>query len=257
MTCDNLRDKFDAYIDSELTTTQLAEFESHLRDCASCATGALGMMQMKRMTRAAGTRYTPSPEFRARMEKQIRSNSKSAAPSWFPKLTWVPKFAMAAAAALLLVASVTLWVNNSGRERAYAELTDMHVAALASANPVDVVSTDQHTVKPWFAGKLPFTFNLPELQNTGFTLAGGRVAYFQHNPGAQLIFDVRKHQLSVFIFREQSGDDPFHAWTSSSDRLAFHTETWSEGGLRYFIVSDASASDVHSLGELMKHAARS
>jgi len=112
-------------------------------------------------------------------------------------------------------------------------------------------------VKPWFAGKLPFSFNLPELQNSGFTLAGGRVAYFERSSGAQLLFNLRKHQLSVFIFKDEPRELLFHQGTVTSTRLALHMESWSEGGLRYFIVGDAPASDVHALSELLRKAARS
>jgi anti-sigma factor RsiW len=251
MTCDSVRNKLQTYVDSELSAGELAEFESHLRGCAACAADALGLLQMKRMTRAAGTRYSPTPEFRLRMEQRIRTKKSSWPHAWFPR------FVTATVAAVLLIGSVTIWVSRTERERGFAELTDMHVAALASTNPVDVVSTDRHTVKPWFAGRIPFSFNLPELQNTQFTLVGGRITYYQHSPAAQLLFSVRKHQLSAFIFREQSAEIPFPRWTLTSTRLAFHMETWSEGGLRYVIVSDAPASDVHSLSELLKNAARS
>jgi anti-sigma factor RsiW len=155
----------------------------------------------------------------------------------------------------VLLASVIVWQRHAERDRAFTELADMHVAAMASTNPVDVISTDRHTVKPWFAGKLPFSFDLPELQNSGFTLAGGRVAYFEHASGAQLLFTVRKHQISVFIFQQQSGNMPFSLGTSASTKLAFHMETWSERGLRYFIISDAPASDVHALSRLLRNAA--
>jgi anti-sigma factor RsiW len=252
MTCDEVRGKLAPYVDSELTAGELAEFETHLRGCASCAAEALGMLQTKLATRAAGMRYAPAPEFRLRMEQSMRARHR---PSWFG--IPFPRLAMAAAAAMLLIASVTVWVDHSGRERELTEIADLHVMDLASTNPVDVVSTDKHTVKPWFAGKLPFSFNLPELQNSGFTLAGGRVAYFEHSPGAQLLFDLRKHQLSVFIFKEEAGELSSHAGTATATRLALQIETWSEGGLRYFIVSDAPASDVHALGELLRKAARS
>ena len=168
-----------------------------------------------------------------------------------------PRLALAAVAAVLLIASVTVWVNHAERERELTEIADLHVTALASSNPVDVVSTDKHTVKPWFAGKLPFSFNLPELQNSGFTLAGGRVAYFERSSGAQLLFGLRKHQFSVFIFKEEPREFPFRMGSAASTRLALQMETWSEGGLRYFIVSDAPASDVHALSELLRKAARS
>jgi anti-sigma factor RsiW len=157
---------------------------------------------------------------------------------------------------VLLIVSAMLYADYTWRDRALNEIADMHVTTLASANPVDVVSTDRHTVKPWFAGRLPFSFNLPELQNTDFTLTGGRVAYLQHSPGAQLLFTVRKHQLSVFIFMEEGVVLHFPTASVASTRLALHTETWREGGLRYFIVSDVSASDVHKLADLLRAAAR-
>jgi anti-sigma factor RsiW len=253
MTCGEVSNNLERYVDSELSAAEVPEFDSHLRDCASCAAQALGLLQMKLRTRAAATRYSPTPEFRLRLEKSIRP--KRSTFRWFANP--IPKLITAAIAAVLLIGSVTLWMGHSEREHAFSELADLHVSTLASANPVDVVSTDRHTVKPWFAGKLPFTFNLPELQNSGFTLVGGRVAYFQHNSGAQLLFGLRKHQLSVFIFPEQAGEIPFRVGASASTKLAFHMETWSEGGLRYFVVSDAPASDVHALSVLLKNAARS
>ena len=252
MTCDELHNKLAPYVDSELPAGELAEFESHLRGCATCSADALGLLQTKRAIRAAATRYVPSPEFRLRMEQSIRAKSK---PRWFD--IRLPRLALAAVAAMLLIASVTVWVNHSGRERELTEIADLHVTALASSNPVDVISTDKHTVKPWFDGKLPFSFNLPELQNSEFTLVGGRIAYFERSSGAQLIFNLSKHQLSVLIFKKEPREFPFHEGTVTSTRLALQMESWSEGELRYFVVSDAPASDVHALCGLLRKADRS
>src|SRR3989454_12268228 len=69
---------------------------------------------------------------------------------------------------------------------------------------VDVISSDRHTVKPWFQGKIPFAFDLPQLQNSEFSLLGGRMAYLDQTPGAHLIYDMRKHHISVFVFQERS-----------------------------------------------------
>src|SRR4029434_2685445 len=98
----------------------------------------------------------------------------------------------------------TLWLQHSRSEQALSALADLHVSTLASANPVDVVSSDRYTAKPWCKGKLPFTFNLPELQTSPFKLIGGRLTYFQQSPGAQLLFEVAKHQISVFIFQNRA-----------------------------------------------------
>ncbi len=253
MTCDEVNSRLEPYVDSELQAQELANFESHLRGCASCSASALSLLQMKARTRAAAARYAPSADFRLRIEKTVRPQRKL---SWFTAhfAGNTPKFVTAATFAALLLVATLIWTGRSERDRAFTELADMHVATLASTNPVDVVSTDRHTVKPWFAGKLPFTFNLPELQNSEFRLDGGRVTYFQHNSGAQLLFNVRKHYLSAFIFKEPPGIGSLYPGTSTSTRLAFHMETWSEGGLRYIVISDAPASDVHALSMLLKAA---
>jgi anti-sigma factor RsiW len=146
--------------------------------------------------------------------------------------------------------------RRAGREQALADLLDLHIATLASANPVDVISTDRHTVKPWFQGKLPFTFNLPELQNSPYKLVGGKLMYFKHSPGAQLLFELRKHLISVVILQDQPGLIPLHATGAVTSEKGFSIETWSDAGLRYFVISDTSPADIHALSELLKAASR-
>ena len=249
MTCDLWRGKIDAYVDGACSPEELATFEDHLRACPECAADAISRLQMKRMTRAAAARYGPSPEFRLRVEKSIQPKRP---PAW--TFGWMPRLAVAAIALLLVVVGLSVWMRHSAREQALAELVDLHVATLASTNPVDVISTDRHTVKPWFQGKLPFTFNLPELQNSPVKLIGGRVRYFEHSPGAELLFQIRSHQLSVFILQDQPGMMPLTIGVTSERELAFNVETWSEGGLRFVVVGDASPADIHALGELLRSA---
>ena len=130
------------------------------------------------------------------------------------------------------------------------ELADLHVATLASANPVDVVSSDRHSVKPWFAGKIPFSFNLPEFHGSQFELIGGRVSYLEQSPGAQLLFRVRKHQISVFIFQAKALPLGF-ASAGEMDARSFHLERWQRDGLQYFAISDAAPEDLRALSDLL------
>ena len=242
--------KLDLYVDAELAGGELAEVEAHLRTCPACAADALSRLQLKRMTQAVGRRFSPRPEFRLKIEQSVGAAKR---PWW--AMRWVPACAAAAALALMLV-STSIWLQHSRSEQALGELTDLHVSTLASPNPVDVVSTDRHTVKPWFQGKLPFSFNLPELQNSPFQLVGGRLAYFQQSPGAQLLFEIRKHQISVFIFQNRAELSRLTSGSSLRGKLAFSSETWTAGGLRYFVVGDAGPADIQSLNELLKIAAR-
>jgi anti-sigma factor RsiW len=253
MACETWTEKLDAYLDGELPAAEARAVGEHLRRCADCAAESLSRVQQKRAVQAAGKRFTPDPAFRARIQKSIATR-KSAGWNRF----WFP--ALAGAMALLIVGVVSLNLNRDrwsqqhrSEQRLMSELADLHVATLASSNPVDVVSTDRHTVKPWFAGKIPFTFNLPELQDSPFSLAGGKVSYLNQSPGAELIFRVRQHQISVFIFQEQAlgnvrPDDTLQT------ALSFNVRNWSHNGLRYFVIGDASPQDLDKLSALMKAA---
>lgn len=249
MSCEVCHDRLDAYLDSELASNEMAKLESHLRGSAVCAADALGRMQVKRATQLAGKRYTPSPEFRRKVMAQIQAR---------PLRPWawmrVPQFAAAAAA---IVLAVLLWNHNAQtreRQQALAQLADIHVATLASPNAVDVVSTDRHNVKPWFQGKLPFSFNLPELQGTPFTLAGGRVAYFEHAPAAQILFQYQQHRISVFIMQETPEIERELGNAGLVRQLSFNFEYWDSGGLCYVAVGDAEAANIGKLVTLLKQA---
>jgi anti-sigma factor RsiW len=164
-------------------------------------------------------------------------------------------FAVAAGVILVVGALTSTYVGTrSDRGQVFSEIADLHVATLASASPVDVISADRHTVKPWFQGKIPFAFNLPELQNSEFSLLGGRMTYLDQTPGAHLIYDVRKHHISVFVFQEQSLRTKLDDNSLSPKKAPFNMETWSQGGLRYFVIGDASAPDIDSLAKLFKAA---
>jgi anti-sigma factor RsiW len=249
---DDFTAKLDIYFDGELPADEMQAFDIHLRSCPSCAADILSRVQLKRAMQSAGKRYSPSPEFRQRMQRKIATR-----PRFSVGRVWLT--ATAAVAVLFVAGLVTNYVGRQRLERelAFSEVTDLHVAALASPNPVDVASTDRHTVKPWFQGKIPFTFHLPELQNTEFALVGGRVAYLGQAPGAQLIYQVGKHQISVFIFQDRAVSLGLRSNSGPLQRVSFNLQSWSEGGLRYVVIGDASTEDIGKLAKLLKTAARS
>jgi anti-sigma factor RsiW len=249
MACESWRAKLDAYLDGELPEAEARDLYEHLRSCAACAAESLSRVQFKRAVQSAGQRYKPDPAFRARIEKSIAT---SGAPA--PRRLW-----LAILAAGLMAFSLTLGLLLFGISRQprtnpqLSELADLYVATLASSNPVDVVSTDRHTVKPWFEGKIPFTFNLPELEDTPFTLVGGKVAYLNQAPGAELIFRIRQHQISLFIFQERALPG-FRGELNATSVRSFTLRSWIHNGLRYFAISDVAAPDLDKLAELMKSA---
>jgi len=249
MACEQWRGKLDAYVDGELDPAEATSLGAHLRGCASCAADVLERVQMKRSVQVAGKRYTASAELRSRIAKTVAAKPRREA-GWFWKILAVPALSV-----LILSVAVNLYVRHESerRERVYSELADLHVAALASGTPVDVVSTDPHTVKPWFQGKIPFSFNVPELQGSEFTLLGGRVTYLAQTPGAHLIYQVRKHEVSVFIFQDR-GEETASLPSGSAHAVSFNEENWTQNGLRYFVIGDVGEADIQALSKLLRGA---
>jgi len=249
MVCEPWKTQLDKYLDGELPSEQMHAFDAHVRSCGSCAAEALARVQMKRTIQAAGKRFVPSAEFRRRMQQSIEAKPRRGVAG----LGW-----MIATATLIFLAAGLAITSLGRRQQAvqerqlYSELADLHVGTLASSSPVDVVSSDRHTVKPWFQGKIPFTFDLPELENSEFSLLGGRVTYLEQTPGAHLIYKLRKHDISVFIFPAGVSRSKKEEPSAVTKNLSFNLESWSQGGLWYCIMGDASRADIHQLAELLK-----
>lgn len=250
MVCENWKILLDVYVDGEVPSEQMHAFDTHVRNCASCATDILARVQIKRAVHVAGRRYIPSAEFRREVYPTIEVKPLRK----MLNLNWT----MAVAMAVIFVTGLAVTYRGRyriGQDRAvYGELTDLHVATLASLSPVDVVSSDRHTVKPWFEGKIPFTFDLPEQHNSEFSLLGGRVTYLGQTPGAHLIYMVRKHEISVFIFPERAFPGEREERSRLVKELSFNVETWTHAGLWYCMVGDVSANDLDNLAELLKGA---
>jgi len=248
MVCEFWKTRLDTYLDGELASEEMRDFDSHVHSCPTCGAHALARVQMKRNIQAVGKRFTPSPEFRKRVARRIEAKPRR---SSFD-IAWMMASAVAAVLVVIGLATIYRGRDTARTEQVNSEVADLHVGMLASSAPVDVISTDRHTVKPWFQGKIPFSFDLPELQNSEFSLLGGRMVYLEQAPGAHLIYQVRKHQVSVFIFQEASLRSKLQEDATVTKRLSFHVESWSRDGLRYFVIGDAGAPDIDGLARLFK-----
>jgi anti-sigma factor RsiW len=249
MACEEWRDKLDLYLDGELDGNQAGAMGAHVQNCAGCAAESLARLQVKRTVQSAGKRYAPSTSLRSQISKRVYVPQRPIFGRW--RLVLIPILALLIAAFWL---NYDVGRNRQSQQRIYSELADLHVATLASPTPVDVLSSDRHTVKPWFQGKIPFSFILPELAGSELSLLGGRVAYLEQTPGAHLLYQVRKHEISVFIFPED-GKDMRNLSSGARVEVSFNTESWTQNGLRYFVIGDASGEDIRHLSKLLRDAA--
>ena len=246
MQCSSAATMLGAYLDGELPPDQTAVVQEHLGTCTHCSSEIAEMARLQRSLRTARGHFAPSAEFRRKIQKQI---SRPKRRSW---IIWSMPVGVAFATILL---SALVWIGHARRSAAFAELADLHVNALSSTNLVDVVSTDRHTVKPWFQGKIPFSFNLPEFSGTDYTLVGGRMVYFHQQPGAQLIVSMHQHKISVLIFqRSVELDRAFSEQTGLDHGTSFGIESWQSHQLRFVFVSDADPAGIDNLARLLKQA---
>ena len=246
MQCSSAATMLGAYLDGELSPDQAAEVQGHLGSCLNCSSEIAEIARLQRSLRSARGYFAPSAEFRRKVQKQI------ARPKRRSRLIWLVPVGVAFATILL---TTFAWVEQGRRSAALTELADLHVNALSSTNLVDVVSTDRHTVKPWFQGKIPFSFNLPEFNGTQYTLVGGRMVYFHQHPGAQLIVSLNQHKISVLIFQNSMDlGRTFLEPAVLDHRTSFGIETWQSQQLRFVLVSDADPAGIDNLARLLKQA---
>lgn len=243
MTCNEWQSKIDAYVDSELSPGEAVAFGEHLNGCAGCAASALSRMKMKQAVQLAGRAHHLPIEFRLKFREQIGSRKSSRKP-------WLALGLVAAALVVVAVIGVQFAMSRARSRQVISEIADLHVSNLASSTPVDVISTDRHTVKPWFQGKVPFTFDLPELAGTDFSLVGGRHVFVEREPAALLLFKYRGHFLSVFVLSDRA---PFSQLGDSTRRqAAFTVQSWRQAGLRYVMITDTEPGQAQRLATLLQ-----
>lgn len=241
MSCE-WQDKISLFVDDELQGADQQQVSAHLSGCAECTAAVAEQLALKKAVQLGARRYAAPPDLHAAVYRQLHPHAR---------VSFLWKWGMSAACLLLVIAlGYALWPRSSGKDPLLAELVDQHVIALSSPNPVDVISEDRHTVKPWFQGKLPFTFNLPELAGSSYKLIGGKAVYLQQKPGAELLYQVRQHKISVFVLQMPAGN-------ISGEQSTFNIKSWDENGLRFYLVTDASDSESTELIKMLQDANRS
>jgi anti-sigma factor RsiW len=253
MTCESTARLLDRHLDGELPEAERSMLEEHIRSCPACALETLRRRELQTAVREAGAAFVPSARLTEGVLARLRQDGRPSgrvAPPWRLPL-----------AALLLVglALAAVWTGSrtAGRARLVTPLVDLHLAALADT-PLDVLSSDAHTVKPWFEGKIPFAFDLPDLTDTGWELAGGRLVRVDGAPAAQLILGIRRHRVSVVVFVDPDATGAgLSSGGSRETSRGFRLLSWSANGLRYVAVSDTGAEDLETLADRFLRASRS
>ena len=250
MSCELTESVLHGYIDGELDAARAADFERHLLSCSQC-TSALETQETLRASIQQAGLYERAPEaLRRKMEAQYRAPVPVVVAPVRPRVRPTQWLALAAALILAFFIGVRLLPGPTGRggqTELASSIVDAHLRSLQPGHLVDVVSTDQHTVKPWFDGKVDFAPPVRDLASDGFPLQGGRLDIVKGRQVAVLVYGRRKHVVNVFIWPTT---DPDMAPQSGS-QLGYNWINWRKGGMEMSAVSDVSAPDLSELHKLL------
>jgi len=233
-------DRLSGYLDEELDPVTSADLAAHLKSCPAC-TGELSRLRSLHFALREGAKIHAAPDrLRARVGALLGPPS---APRLERRFAWQSLLGWAGAAAVVAAAWIVVVRLPASAEQALAtEVVSSHVRSLMALHLTDVTSTDQHTVKPWFDGKLDFAPPVTDLAAQGFPLLGGRLDYLGGHPVAALVYGRRKHVINLFVW-PQAGDRPPREVTLRG----YHTVHGAKSGMEYWAVSDVNAQDLETL----------
>jgi len=249
MTCETSGSLLEAYLDEELDAAQAAQVAEHLAGCPACAGSYARLLELRAGIRSHAPYYRAPAGLRERIRSAARESSRQATAPWR---------AMAIAAGILLAVSAgwnaALWRSRAGSADSIARsmaqtIESSHVRSLIGTHLLDVPSTDQHTVKPWFNGKLDFSPDVRDFAEQGFPLIGGRIDYVGDRTVAALVYRRRQHIVNVFTWPSDA-----RGGETESDRNGYHLIHWNAGGMAWWAVSDLNLAELRRFEHLYRAA---
>lgn len=246
MTCAAAVELVESYLDGELDPSVQAEIEDHLSNCGACAERHARVRQLKLDIRAQAPYYDPPPGLERRVRAALAQAAQSEAkPGSSGAWQW---FAIAATFLLACSLALNLALFRSHRDTLAQAVVSSHVRSLIGTHLLDVPSSDRHTVKPWFNGKLDFSPDVKDFAGQGYPLVGGRIEYLEDRPVAALVYQRRLHVINVFVW--PTGSSPDNAGELA--QKGFNLIHWTKAGMTYWAVSDLSLNELRQFSDLYK-----
>jgi anti-sigma factor RsiW len=249
LNCELAQTTVHGYFDGELDAVRAGEFEHHLETCTECEAELRDIKFLRKQLQESQLFAQASPLLRERIRKQIarETNPRRLKLLSTRRLFLIPALGGLAAAATLAV--IFMVFQSHTQSRITAELIDAHVRSLQPGHLTDVLSTDQHTVKPWFDGKLDFIPPVSDFSQQGFPLVGGRLDILDGHNVAALVYSRRKHLINVFVW-------PYHEkepnLASSGSHQGYNWLAWQSGEMQFCLISDVSPTDLRELKGLIR-----
>jgi len=233
MNCQQAKSLVHAYADGELEAAAILEIEQHFQNCPGCASDLRNLQSLKKSLRSDALYFTAPAELRQRIKSELPSPRMAVPQNWAWNWNWLT----AATSGAFAVCLALLLMMSQARPSSEKQLAQ----EVVSSHALDVVSTDQHTVKPWFNGKLDFSPPVKDLSAQGFPLSGGRLDYLGGRSVAALVYQRQKHIINVFVWPTNAGDLKALSVTAGQ---GYHLIHWVEGGMVFWAVSDLNQKEL-------------
>ena len=250
MNCTENNLQLHAYVDGELDVMRSLEVEQHAKDCAACAVKLASLKSLHTALAEGELAYRAPASLRNRVRQMAPAANNPAGPR-LAHLQWLWKLlamgATAVALLLLFLRPAGIFQNNQDDEL-ISEVVGSHVRSLMPGHLTDVLSSDQHTVKPWFDGKLDFAPEVKDFTQQGYPLVGGRLDYLDGRTVAALVYRHNKHFINVFIWPATKGNNSEEQVTSYNGYTVISREL---NGFHYYLVSDMDESGLDQLAGLI------
>jgi anti-sigma factor RsiW len=241
MNCEHARRLIEPYADGELDVSGILELEQHLKACPACALALRDLQNMKKAMKQDSLYFTAPKELHRSITAELRSQVKSRPQRNFWNWNWLAATSSGVAIiSIAMLLTVTL-SQTSARQQFAREIVSSHVRSLMASHELDVVSTDQHTVKPWFNGKLDFSPPVKDLAAQGFPLIGGRLDYLGGRPVAALVFQRHKHIINLFVWPATEADSNPGALPPIQGYNLVH---WTAAQMTFWAVSDLNQKEL-------------
>ena len=243
MTCAEAEILLHALLDGELDAGHAYDVETHVGNCPRCAAQLRAYREMQQAMLAAPLRFTAPASLRRRIERAL----PSAPPRVSSRRSVLKGFAMGTALSAAMAASLVIGVIRTDQDqRVLGDVLSAHVRSLQADHLTDVQTSDQHTVKPWFNGKVDVAPPVVDLTAQGFTLIGGRLDYIDGRAVASIVYRRRAHVINLFVIQEAASAD--HG-AKLETMQGFNIQRWSAQGLEFFAISDINAEELREFVE--------
>jgi anti-sigma factor RsiW len=241
MDCEQAKILIDAYIDNELDVANSLEVERHIRDCKSCSAGYKNYLVIQSVFKDENMYFSPPPDLKKKITAKIKSSEKKQLSFKTNMFGWRGAAAVFALAAVVLLIIILYRSPASPEEQITEQIVNNHMRSLMPNHLTDVQNSDQHTVKPWFSGKLDFSPPVADLSSQGFTLVGGRLDYVSGQPVAAIVYQRKSHYINLFFWFSDNTND---ITKKASVTRGYNLIHWTNGNRNYWAVSDINLTEL-------------